>query len=80
MLTEAGYRTVRNAPFAGGYTTEHYGRPERRTHALQVEINRGLYLDEARLETTADYERLRGALGGIIARLIAADWRGLIGA
>jgi N-formylglutamate amidohydrolase len=80
MLTEAGYRTVRNAPFAGGYTTEHYGRPERRTHALQVEINRGLYLDEARLETTADYERLRLDLGGVIARLIAADWRGLIGA
>ena len=49
LLGEAGYRTARNAPFAGGYTTEHYGRPDRRTHALQVEINRGLYLDEAKL-------------------------------
>jgi N-formylglutamate amidohydrolase len=78
MLTEAGYRTARNAPFAGGYTTEHYGRPERRTHALQVEINRGLYLDEARLETTADFERLRGDQGRIIARLVAADWRRLL--
>ncbi|MCA6225513.1 N-formylglutamate amidohydrolase [Phenylobacterium sp.] len=80
MLTDAGYRTARNFPFAGGYTTEHYGRPERRTHALQVEINRGLYLDESRLETTADFERLRRAPGGIIARLAAADWRSLLDA
>jgi N-formylglutamate amidohydrolase len=43
-----------------------------------VEINRGLYLDEARLETTADFERLRGDLGRIIARLVAADWRRLL--
>ncbi|WP_296538654.1 N-formylglutamate amidohydrolase, partial [Phenylobacterium sp.] len=67
MLGEAGYRTARNAPFAGGYTTEHYGRPDRRTHALQVEINRGLYLDETRLETTAGFPRLKAALDGVIA-------------
>lgn len=78
MLGEAGYRTARNSPFAGGYTTEHYGRPQHRTHALQVEINRGLYLDETQLETTADFERLRGDLGRIIARLVAADWRNLL--
>jgi len=41
-LTAMGYRVTRNAPYAGGYTTEHYGRPARRTHALQVEINRCL--------------------------------------
>jgi N-formylglutamate amidohydrolase len=35
-----------NAPYAGGFTTEHYGHPPRRRHALQVEINRALYMDE----------------------------------
>jgi hypothetical protein len=43
---EPGYRVARNTPYAGGYTTEHYGRPARRVHALQIEINRALYLDE----------------------------------
>jgi N-formylglutamate amidohydrolase len=78
LLGEAGYRTARNAPFAGGYTTEHYGRPDRRTHALQVEINRGLYLDEVRLETTAGFGRLRETLGRLIARLAETDWRPLL--
>ena len=78
LLGEAGYRTARNAPFAGGYTTEHYGRPDRRTHALQVEINRGLYLDEAKLETTAGFGRLRDTLGRVIARLAETDWRLLL--
>ena len=49
-LEAMGYRVARNAPYAGGYTTEHYGRPMRRTHALQIEINRALYLDEAPLD------------------------------
>ena len=44
-LESLGYRVARNTPYAGGYTTEHYGRPSRRVHALQVEINRALYLD-----------------------------------
>jgi N-formylglutamate amidohydrolase len=78
LLGEAGYQTARNAPFAGGYTTEHYGRPDRRTHALQVEINRGLYLDEVRLETTAGFGRLRETLGRLIARLAETDWRPLL--
>jgi N-formylglutamate amidohydrolase len=41
-LAAMGYRTARNAPYAGGHTTEHYGRPRERMHALQIEISRGL--------------------------------------
>ena len=48
-LEAMGYRVARNTPYAGGYTTEHYGRPRAGVHALQIEINRGLYLDEATL-------------------------------
>ena len=39
-----------NRPYAGGYITEHYGRPARDVHAVQIEINRGLYLDELTLQ------------------------------
>lgn len=43
-----GYAVVRNKPYAGGYITETYGRPADGLHALQIEVNRGLYMDEDR--------------------------------
>lgn len=57
MITDAaeqafhnfGYSVTRNKPYAGGYTTRHYGKPHKRVHALQIEINRALYMDEATL-------------------------------
>ncbi len=76
-LEAMGYRVARNAPYAGGYTTEHYGRPGRRTHALQIEINRGLYLDEASLEPTDGFGRLQADLEALTRTLAAADWSGL---
>jgi len=45
-LNDKGYSVARNAPYAGGYTTAHYGRPDEGSHCLQIEINRGLYMDE----------------------------------
>jgi N-formylglutamate amidohydrolase len=76
-LEALGYRMARNTPYAGGYTTEHYGRPARRTHALQVEINRALYLDEAKLVPTAGFERLKADLQGLTRALAGADWSAL---
>jgi len=76
-LEALGYRVARNTPYAGGYTTEHYGRPARRTHALQIEINRALYLDEARLSPTAGFDRLKGHLEALTRALAAADWSAL---
>jgi len=76
-LEAMGYRVARNTPYAGGYTTEHYGRPARRTHALQVEINRALYLDEATLQPTAGFARLRADLEALTGALAAADWSAL---
>ncbi|MDJ0932456.1 N-formylglutamate amidohydrolase [Breoghania sp.] len=46
ILTGLGYSIVHNRPYAGGFITEHYGRPAKGLHALQVEINRALYMDE----------------------------------
>jgi N-formylglutamate amidohydrolase len=78
-LEAMGYRVARNTPYAGGYTTEHYGRPARRTHALQIEINRALYLDEAKLVPTAGFERLKADLARLTETLAATDWRALKG-
>jgi N-formylglutamate amidohydrolase len=58
-LRRMGYRVARNAPFAGGYTTQAYGRPHQGAHTLQIEINRGLYIDERTLERTRGYARVK---------------------
>jgi N-formylglutamate amidohydrolase len=50
LLTDLGYEAQLNRPYAGGYITEHYGRPLRNVHAIQLEINRGLYMNEKTLE------------------------------
>ncbi len=70
-LERAGYVVARNTPYAGGWTTERYGRPEQGLHALQIEICRGLYLDEARLAPSAGFDRLRQDVGRLAQRLAA---------
>ncbi len=74
ILHGLGFRTARNAPYAGGYTTEHYGRPDVGFHALQIEINRGLYMDEERIERGADFDDLANRLTLFIGQLAATDW------
>ncbi len=49
-LQRRGFSVSRNVPYAGGYTTRHYGRPKAQVHCLQIEINRALYMDERSLE------------------------------
>jgi len=76
-LEAMGYRVARNAPYAGGYTTEFYGRPRSHVHALQVEINRALYLNEASLEPHAGFDRLKQDLERVFAALAAMPLKGL---
>jgi N-formylglutamate amidohydrolase len=73
-LEDLGLKVVRNSPYAGGYTTETYGRPAAGVHALQIEVNRALYLDEAALTPGPGYAALRDTLSTLIGRLAAADW------
>lgn len=70
-LSGLGYDVQLNRPYAGGFITEHYGRPSRGIHALQIEINRGLYLDERRLRPTAGFNVLRRHLALFAARLFS---------
>ncbi|GAM97047.1 N-formylglutamate deformylase [alpha proteobacterium U9-1i] len=71
-LRRLGYRVARNAPFAGGHTTQTYGRPGDRIHALQIEINRALYLDERTLERTGGFVRVRADMTRLAEMLAAA--------
>lgn len=70
-FTDVGFAVARNSPFAGGYITQKYGRPARGVHAVQVEIDRGLYLDEDRVAPGPAFEAVRAALRPVIARLAA---------
>ncbi len=73
-LRRLGYEVARNAPYAGGYTTEFYGDPGHATHVLQVEINRGLYLDEVALVPKPQFAKVRDDLHTLAATL-AQGWR-----
>lgn len=70
-FSAAGFRVARNMPFAGAYITQHYGKPSRRQHAVQVEIDRSLYMTEATLEPHAGYAaflaQLEIAIAGVAA-------------
>ncbi|SFT54430.1 N-formylglutamate amidohydrolase [Sedimentitalea nanhaiensis] len=68
-FSAAGLAVVRNAPFAGAYITQAYGRPSRRQHAVQVEIDRSLYLDERQVRPNANFDSLRRALRQVIAEI-----------
>ncbi len=57
-LKGAGYLVRRNKPYSGGFITEHYGAPTNGCHAVQIEISRGLYMDEGRLSRKAGWSRI----------------------
>ncbi|MBS7805693.1 N-formylglutamate amidohydrolase [Rhizobiales bacterium TNE-4] len=71
-LRSRGYRVGRNRPYAGGFITEHYGNPAQSVHAIQIEVNRGLYMDERSLTKSDGFAALKADLNGMIASLIAA--------
>jgi len=63
----AGLRVARNMPFAGAYVTQHYGRPSRRCHAVQIEIDRALYMNERTIQPSADFHAFRALLADVVA-------------
>jgi N-formylglutamate amidohydrolase len=70
-LATEGYDVQLNRPYAGGYITEHYGRPYRGVHAVQMEINRALYLNEARFTPSPGFGRLKLDLTRIAGMLFS---------
>jgi N-formylglutamate deformylase len=80
FFTGRGYQVRRNDPYAGGFVTRHYGRPDRRTHAIQLEFARALYMDEETLDRrpglatlAEDVTQLAAALARDIHTLLLKD-------
>ncbi|MEM1378213.1 MAG: N-formylglutamate amidohydrolase [Pseudomonadota bacterium] len=71
-LSGLGYKVVANKPYAGGFITEHYGRPAKHLHAVQIEINRGLYFDERKMVKLPGFSALKEdmfAFSNVISKL-----------
>lgn len=64
-----GLQVSRNLPFAGAYVVQAYGRPGLGRHAVQIEIDRSLYMDEAAIRPHAGYEAFRAVMGRVVAAL-----------
>ena len=76
-LRDQGLAVRRNVPYAGGYTTRHYARPKEGLHALQIEVNRALYMNEERIVPAAGFERIQTVLTTLIQVLCRIDVRTL---
>jgi len=69
FFADVGYGVVRNNPYAGGYTTQHYGAPANGVHALQIELNRAIYMDESSIARNSNLPRLAGHMAALAAHL-----------
>jgi N-formylglutamate amidohydrolase len=78
FLAERDFTVAINAPYAGGFTTGHYGSPRRARHAVQIEINRALYMDERRFRKKPGFNRLAADMTALIAHLgqLMQEWLG----
>lgn len=68
---DAGLAVARNTPFAGAFVVQHYGRPAAGCHALQIEIDRALYMDERTIRPTPGFAAFKRLLEGVIADIAA---------
>ncbi|GAB5510273.1 MAG: N-formylglutamate amidohydrolase [Hyphomicrobiales bacterium] len=73
-LRSFGFTVARNKPYAGGFITEHYGRPSKGIHAVQLEINRGLYMNERTLTPNAGFNAIIEALSEMMDAMFDMDW------
>lgn len=76
-LRALGYAVTRNNPYSGGFTTQNYGRPRRGIHALQIEINRGLYMDEETITRKSAIANLTRDMTAVLTALGAIDRQAL---
>ena len=69
VLESLGYTVVRNKPFSGGFSTRHYGRPSLGMHAIQIEVNRALYMDEVAIRQNDGMSGVVEHMGELITAL-----------
>lgn len=68
-LTDIGYSVAVNKPYAGGYITENYGQPHYNSHALQIEVNRALYMNERTYEKSRNFINIKEVLNHLAERI-----------
>lgn len=78
LLQARGRRVQRNDPYAGGYITRHYGRPRDNIHAIQIEIARGLYMDERTIERGPGFADFQAEMSGLVEDLLGLGWDSLL--
>ena len=71
IFAGAGLRVARNRPYAGGFCTRTYGRPQHGIHALQIEVSRHLYMNEVTLEKSDGFTAMRQLIDRLLTTLIA---------
>src|SRR5947207_393476 len=69
FLAERQFAVALNAPYSGGFTTGHYGCPQRRRHALPIQIKRGLSMDERNYRRKPAFARLAADMPELIEHL-----------
>lgn len=67
-VRDMGFVPSHNDPYAGGYCTRHYGRPEENVHTLQIELSRALYMDESTITPHRGFDILRDQMTDLISR------------
>ena len=79
ILTNMGFHVELNKPYAGGFITEHYGRPQNGLHAMQIEINRGLYMNEVTLSPNRQFTTIQQYMTELFEELVRIDTNALFG-
>ena len=62
ILKHHGFRVAKNTPFAGAFITKHHGKIKERTHAIQLEIDRSLYMNEVQISPNSGFDKLKSRL------------------
>lgn len=62
ILKQHEFKVAKNTPFAGAFITKHHGKVKKRIHALQLEIDRSLYMDEEKISPNSEFEKLKTRL------------------
>jgi N-formylglutamate amidohydrolase len=70
LFARQGFAVARNKPYAGGFITETHGSPRHNRHALQIEVNRALYMDEAKQIKTKNFVHVQNAISNVIKDLL----------
>lgn len=73
IFQKAGLRVARNAPFAGAYVTQHYGRPARNRHVVQIEIDRALYMNETLIRPNGNFAAFSRTMADVTAQITGID-------